>query len=392
MSSSTPTQTFDWTSPDFLADPYSHYKRLRETDPVHYNEARGGWMLLRYNDMVEVLRDDERFSAERGGPQIGDNVPRSMLGSDPPDHTRLRTLVNKAFTARTVRQLTSRIQEIVDELVAGVADRGEMEAITEFAYPLPITVIAEMLGVPSSDRNFFRDASQKIAVALGPLEDMQVALRAMEGRNALVDYFNELIPKRRDSPRDDVLTALLQATEQGDVLTHGELLAMLLLLLVAGHETTVNLIGNGLLALLRNPEQLERLRNEDGIERHAVEELLRYDSPVQMTGRIAKVDMEIGGKPIRAGQPVSTVVASANRDPEVFDDPDALDLEREPCNHLSFSAGIHFCLGAQLARLEGQIALSTVVRRFPNIRLATNDLRYRPAPILRGLDALPVTF
>jgi cytochrome P450 len=315
-----------------------------------------------------------------------------MLGSDPPDHTRLRTLVNKAFTPRTIRQLTSRIHELVDGFLDRVAGRGEMEAITDFAYPLPITVIAEMLGVPGDDRDFFRDASQKIAVALGPIEDMQVAMRAMEGRNQLVSYFNELIPKRKDEPRDDLITALLGAEESGDFLGHGELLAMLLLLLVAGHETTVNLIGNGLLALLRHPDQLERLRHEEGIERQAVEELLRYDSPVQMTGRIAKEDIEIGGKVVRAGQGVSTVLASANRDPEVFDDPDTLDLTRDPCNHLSFSAGIHFCLGAQLARLEGQIALSTIVRRFPDLRLASDDLRWRPAPILRGLEALPVTF
>jgi cytochrome P450 len=267
-----------------------------------------------------------------------------------------------------------------------------MEAINDFAYPLPITVIAELLGVPASDRDFFRDASQKIAVALGPIEDMQVAMRAMEGRNQLVDYFNELIPKRKNVPADDLITALLQAEESDDFLSHGELIAMLLLLLVAGHETTVNLIGNGMLALLRNPDQMERLRAEDGIGRQAIEELLRYDSPVQMTGRLAKVDLEIGGKQIRAGQGVSTVVAAANRDPEVFADPDRLDLTREPCNHLSFSAGIHFCLGAQLARLEGQIALTTIARRFPNLKLATDELTYRPAPILRGLEALPVTF
>jgi cytochrome P450 len=388
----TKTQTFDWVSQAFLADPYPHYKALRETDPVHFNEARGSWMLTRYHDMVEVLRDDHRFSAERDPQQAGDNVPRSMLGSDPPDHTRLRTLVNKAFTARTVRNLTMRIQELVDGLLDGIAEEREAEVIGSFAYPLPITVIAEMLGVPAADRDFFRDASQKIAVALGPIEDMQVAMGALEGRNQLVDYFNELIPKRKDDPRDDLITALLEAEESGDALSHGELLAMLLLLLVAGHETTVNLIGNGLLALLRHPDQLERLRTEDGIGRQAIEELLRYDSPVQMTGRIAKQDFEIEGKQIRAGQAVSTIIASANRDPEVFANPDTLDLTRDPCNHLSFSAGIHFCLGAQLARLEGQIALRTIVRRFPDIRLASDDLRWRPAPILRGLEALPVIF
>jgi cytochrome P450 len=383
--------TIDWSSQSFLADPYVHYRALRETDPVHFDEARGTWRLTRYRDMVEVLRDDQRFSAQRGGPQF-DDVPRSMLSSDPPDHTRLRTLVNKAFTPRTVRQLTGRIQELVDRSLDAVADRGEMEVIGEFAYPLPITVIAQMLGVPGEDRDFFRSASQKIAVALGPVGDVQVAMGALEGRNQLVDYFNRLIPERRNEPRDDLITALLEAEEAGDFLSHGELLAMLLLLLVAGHETTVNLIGNGLLALLRHPDQFERLRDEEGIERAAVEELLRYDSPVQMTGRVAKQDVEIGGRTIRAGQWVSAILASANRDPEVFEDPDTLDLTREPCNHLSFSAGIHFCLGAQLARLEGQIALSTIVRRFPGLRLATDELRWRPAPILRGLEALPVCF
>jgi cytochrome P450 len=389
----TGTQTFNWTSPEFLADPYVHYKRLRETEPVFFNEARGGWVLTRYNDMVAVLHDDDNWSVgQRGAQQTNGEAARTMLGSDPPDHTRLRMLVNKAFTPRTVRGLTDRIHEIVDGLLDDVADRGGMEAINDFAYPLPITVIAEMLGVPAQDRDFFRDQSQKIAVALGPIEDMQVALRAMEGRNALIEYFNDLVPKRKQSPADDLISALLAAEEAGDFLSHGELLAMLLLLLVAGHETTVNLIGNGLLALLRHPDQLARLRNEEGIERSAVEELLRYDSPVQMTGRQAKVDMEIGGKTIKAGIGVSTIVASANRDPEVFTDPDTLDLTRDPCKHLSFAAGIHHCLGAQLARLEGQIALSAVVRRFPNIKLASEDLRYRPAPILRGLEALPVTF
>jgi cytochrome P450 len=322
-----------------------------------------------------------------------------MLGSDPPHHTRLRTLVNKAFTARTVERLRHRIQEIVDGLLDAVADRGEMEAITEFAYPLPITVIAEMLGVPSSDRDFFRDASSKIAVALGPMNDMKVAMAAMEGRNQLVGYFNELIPKRQGDPRgvrgsgprdDDLISAMLEAEEAGDFLSHGELLAMLLLLLVAGHETTVNLIGNGMLALLRNPDQLERLRADEGIERSAVEELLRYDSPVQFTGRIAMQDVEIAGHHIKKGSGISTIVASANRDPEVFDDPDSLDLGRDPCPHLSFSAGIHYCLGAQLARIEGQIALSSVVRRFPKMKLASESLEWRPAPILRGLVALPV--
>ncbi len=386
--------TFDWTSQEFLRDPYVHYKRLRETTPIHFNEARGSWILTRYNDMADVLRDHDRFSAERGGPAnySTDEMPRSMLASDPPHHTRLRTLVNKAFTARTVERLRQRIQQIVDGLLDDVADTGGMEAITDFAYPLPITVIAEMLGVPADDRDFFRDASSKIAVALGPLNDPAVALAALEGRNQLIGYFNDLVPKRKGDPRDDLISAMLAAEEAGDFLSHGELLAMLLLLLVAGHETTVNLIGNGLLALLRNPEQAERLRTDESIERSAVEEFLRYDSPVQFTGRLVMEDFELDGHEIKKGTGLSTIVASANRDPDVFTDPDVLDLGRDPCPHLSFSAGIHYCLGAQLARLEGQIALSTAVRRFPNMQLATEDLKWRPAPILRGLVALPVTF
>jgi hypothetical protein len=342
--------------------------------------------------MVAVLRDHDRFSAERGPESEDPDFPRSMLGSDPPHHTRLRNLVNKAFTARTVERLRVRIQELVDANLDRVANRGEMEVINDFAYPLPITVIAEMLGVPAGDRDFFRDASSKIAVALGPIEDVQIAMRALEGRNQLVAYFNELIPKRSGDDGDDLITALLRAEEAGDFFSHGELLAMLLLLLVAGHETTVNLIGNGLIALLRNPDQLDRLRNEEGIERKATEELLRYDSPVQFTGRVVLEDVEIGGKTIRAGQGLTTLLASANHDPEVFEDPETLDLTRDPCPHLSFSAGIHFCLGAQLARLEGQIALSTIVRRFPDIAIASDKLEWRPAPILRGVVALPVTF
>lgn len=386
------TVTLDWVSQDFLSDPYVRYKALRESSPVHYDETRGVWVLTHYNDMVDVLRDHDRFSAEHRPYSRGLPGAQTMLTSDPPEHTRLRTLVNKAFTARAVDRLRDRIHEITDALVDGVADRSEMEVIGDFAYPLPITVIAELLGVPSDDRDFFREASSKIAVALGPIEDAEVAARAMEGSAQLVLYFNELIPKRACDRGDDLISALLAAEEAGDALSHGELVAMLLLLLVAGHETTVNLIGNGLLALLRHPDQLERLRTEDNIERSAVEELLRYDSPVQITGRGVKEDVQIAGQHILAGSGITAILGAANRDPEVFDHPDTLDLGRNPCPHLSFAAGIHFCLGAQLARLEGQIALATFVRRFPQMRLATDSLEWRTAPTLCGLVALPVTW
>ncbi len=375
----------DWLSQAFLSDPYSHYKALRDSDPVHWDETRGSWLLTTYHDVAAALRDDDNLSAEQG-------LAFSMLVTDPPDHTRLRSLVSKAFTARTVQQLSGRVHEIVNELLDAVAGRGEMEVIADFAYPLPITVIAELIGVEPERRDFFRQASSKIAVALGPITDPTVAMSAFEGRSELLQYFDELIAKRRADPREDLISALLAAEDRGDFLSHQELLGMLLLLLVGGHETTVNLIANGLLALLRNRDQLELLRTEDGIEKRAVEELLRYDSPVQYSGRVARKDFEISGNTIRAGDGVRMIVAAANRDPEVFAEPDGLDLRRDPCPHQAFGSGIHFCLGAQLARLEGRIAISAVVRRSPALRLASDDLRWRPAPVLRGLQALPVTF
>jgi cytochrome P450 len=374
----------EWLSKEFLENPYGYYKHLRETDPVHFDASRGSWLLTRYQDVAAAFRDETTLSAEQ------QPVATSMLVSDPPDHTRLRSLVSKAFTPRTVMRLAPRIQEITDRLLDDAAERGEMDAIADFAYPLPLTVIAELLGVEPERREFFRAQSQKIAVALGPIADMRVAVSAAEGRNELLAYFSILIEKRRKDPRDDLVSALIQAEERGDFLNHGELLAMLLLLLVGGHETTVNLIGNGLLALLQNREQLELFRTENGIEKQAVEEFLRYDSPVQYSGRVAKVDCEIGGKQVRKGDGVRMILAAANRDPEVFAEPEALNIKRDPNPHVAFGAGIHFCLGAQLARLEAQIALPAVVRRFTRLRPATDELRWRPAAVLRGLEALPV--
>jgi cytochrome P450 len=373
----------DWLSQEFLADPYPHYSELRETQPVFYHKERQRWLVTRYEDVVRVLRDDVAFSAEQG-------MASTMLVTDPPEHTRLRGLVGKAFTPRSVSALAPRIERIVDDLIDGFGDAGGIDAIAQFAYPLPITVIAEMLGVEPERQAFFREASEKIAVALGPITDPQTGLRAMEGRSQLIEYFEELIPKRRAEPRDDLISALVQLEQQGDALSHGELLAMLLILLVGGHETTVNLIANGLLALLRNPEQFEQVANEDGIERTAVEEFLRYDSPVQYSGRIARHDTEIAGVPIRSGQQVRVILAAANRDPAIFEDPGTLDLRRDPNPNIAFGTGIHMCLGAPLARLEAQIAIPAMVRRFPDLRLSDGELRYRTASVLRGLEELPL--
>lgn len=372
-----------WLAPGFLADPYLHYRKFRESNPVHWDEARGSWILTRYADVAAVLRDDDRFSAQQ-------DYPTSMLVSDPPDHTRLRSLVAKAFTARTVSALAPRIQVIVDDLLDEASALGEIDAITQFAYPLPLTVIAELLGVEPERRDFFRTQSVKIAVALGPIKEMNIAIRANEGRDQLLAYFTTLIEKRRGEPREDLISALIRAEDRGDLLNHAELLAMLLLLLVGGHETTVNLIGNGLLALLRNPDQLERLRDGAGIEKRAVEEFLRYDSPVQYSGRVATTGLDLGGKSIHAGDGIRMILAAANRDPDVFRDPERLDITRDPNPHLAFGHGIHFCLGAQLARLEAQIAIPALIRRFPKLRLARDSVTWRSAAVLRGLESLPL--
>ncbi len=370
---------------DHVDDPYPYYRLLRESDPVHFDERRGTWLVARHEDVSRLLRDDVRLSAVQGG-----GSSANMLGSDPPRHTRLRTLVSKAFTPRAVRQLQPRIHAIVDELLDAAAANGEVDAIADFAYPLPITIIGEMLGVPAAERGFFREASTKVALSAGYAHDQGATSRASEGREEMVRYFEDLIRRRRADPQDDLVTACIQAEDEGDRLSHGELMAMLLILLIGGHETTVNLIGNGLLALLHNPDQLEQLRREP-VEREATEEMLRYDAPSQYTGRVAAQDFELHGRQIQSGQPVRMLLASANRDPDVFADPDRVDITRSPNPHVAFGAGIHYCLGGELARLEGQIAISTMVRRFPQLRLATDELRWRPAPVFRGLEALPLS-
>ena len=370
---------------DHYEDPYPYYRLLRESEPVHYDALRGTWLIAKYDDVNELLRDDVRLSAEQGGPSP------SMLGSDPPRHTRLRNLVNKAFTPRAVRRLRPRIEDIVNGLLDEAAPRGEMDVIADFAYPLPITVIAELIGVDEVDRGFFREASTSLALSMGYRTDSDATSRAARGSQQIREYFDGLITRRRADPRDDLATACIQAEDAGDQLSHAELMAMLNILLIGGHETTVNLIGNGLLALLNNPEQLERVRDEP-IERSAVEELLRYDPPAQYTGRVARHDFQLREKTIRAGQPVRMLLASANRDDDEFPNPDRLDVTREPNHHLSFGFGVHYCLGAELARLEGEIAIPGLLRRFPDLALAGPPPRWRRAPVLRGLESFPVTF
>ncbi len=386
--------------PDFVADPYPTYHRLRADDPVHRSPL-GFWVLTRYEDVVAALRDP-RFAKEAIAAYVAarfgiapTGIGLSMLDRDPPDHTRLRGLVSKAFTPRVVEGLRPHVQEIVDGLLDAAEGRGAMDLIEDFAYPLPVRVICEMLGVPVEDRERFKDWSLAIARGLDALllpPDSDVGHRSAVAREALVQYFRDLLAERRAAPRPDLLSGLIAAEEAGDTLSEQELLATCILLLIAGHETTVNLIGNGTLALLRHPAELRRLRENPGLIGTAVEELLRYDGPVQRTARIPSEDVTIGGRTIAKGEMVMPFIGAADRDPAQFPDPDRLDIGRTENRHIAFGWGIHFCLGAPLARLEGQIAINTLLRRLPRLALATDRPEFRQSLTLRGLGALTVTF
>jgi cytochrome P450 len=318
-----------------------------------------------------------------------------MLDRDPPDHTRLRALVSKAFTQKALERLRPHIQQIVDGLLRRVEGKGTMDLIEEFAYPLPVQVICEMLGVPVADHERFKGWGLDIARGLDAImlpPDSEVAKHSIAARHALSDYFRGLVAERRAAPREDMLSALIAAEEAGDTLNEDELLATCLLLLVAGHETTVNLIGNGTLALLRHPDQLQKLRDNPALIGSAVEELLRYDGPVQRTARIPSEDITIGGRTIPKGEMVMPFLGAADRDPAQFPDPDRLDITRADNHHIAFGMGIHFCLGAPLARMEGQIAINTMLKRLSKLHLATDRPEYRESLTLRGVKSLLVAF
>jgi len=388
--------------PEFHANPYPFYRRLREEDPVHASPL-GIWVLTRYEDAVMVLRDarfgregiaelqEARLGAARARPKNS----RGMLFRDPPDHTRLRSLVSRAFTPRVVEEMRPHIQEIVDGLLDRVEGSGGMDVIEDLAYPLPVRVICEMLGVPTSDQEVFRQWSADIArsldAALFPA-DSGVGTRGQEASDALKEYFRSLIAVRRKHPQPDLLSGLIAAEEQGDKLSEAELLSTCVLLLIAGHETTVNLIGNGFLALLKNPAELARLANDPALIQTGVEELLRYDGPVQRTSRMTMADVEIGGKKIAKDSVVVAAIGAANRAPAIFTDPERLDVSRKDNRHIAFGFGIHFCLGASLARIEGQVAIGTLLRRMPALKLVSDIPQWRESSVLRGLKTLPITF
>ena len=401
---------FNPFDPAFRVNPYPVYKRLLEEDPVHMT-AFGVRAFARYADQLAILKDHRRWTSdEQKSPLFEANreaarqalgpdadtldLERPFLFRDPPDHTRLRGLVNKAFTPRVVEELRPRIQAIVDELLDAVAERGEMEVIEDLAYPLPVTVICEMLGVPVEDQELFKGWSRILVRSLDPEvavppEEMRRRAQAIKAFN---QYFRGLVAERRKKPSDDLLSALIAAEDEGSKLSENELLSTCSLILVAGHETTVNLVGNGVLQLLRHPDQLAKLRADPSLARSAVEEVLRFDPPVQFNARLAAEDVEIAGVKVQKGEFVILLIGAANRDPAVFNDPDTFDITRNDTNHMGFGHGIHFCLGAPLARVEGEIALRALTQRCRNLRLLQDPPPYKDMITLRGLAALPIAF
>ncbi|NOK58479.1 MAG: cytochrome P450 [Chloroflexi bacterium AL-W] len=403
------TSTFhiDLFAPEFTKNPYPDYARLRKEAPIHrvlLPDGRPLWLVTRYEDVVAALKNPrlvKKGSSVMSPEQLEKygHPPKSielffsnMLSVDPPDHTRLRTLVQKAFTPRRIEQLRPRIQEIANTLLDAVQPQGQMEFINAYAFPLPIIAIAELLGVPTEDREELRKWSNA-AIEMESTED-RFALLA-PAMDAFVEYLANMFARRREQPQDDLITALIEAEEAGDKLSEDELYAMVILLLIAGHETTVNLIGNGMLALLTNPDQMRLLQEQPNLIHTAIEEFLRYDGPVETsTARFASEDVTIGDQTIPRGEQVMVVLGSADRDEQRFADADTLDITRTDNRHVAFGHGIHFCLGAPLARLEGEIAINTVLRRFPNIRMqeTSESLVWRRSLLIRGLQKLPVVF
>lgn len=389
----------DLASPRFKANPYPFYARLRAEAPVYRTRVPIGgvaWLVTRYDDVLLVLKD-ARFGND-WSPRMpwlllrfARPLTRGMLNRDAPDHTRLRTLVHKAFTPRRVEQLRERIQTVCEDLLNAAAPSRRMELVRGYALPLPITIIAELLGVSAQDRLQFHSWSRRM-VAVSSNMDL---LRALPSVWLLLRYLRKLFAERRAHPRDDLVTALVEAEEAGDHLSEEELLAMVILLLVAGYETTTNLIASGALALIQHPQQRDWFQRNPALTESAIEELLRYTSPLEIASvRFVREEVTIGSVTLPRGELVSAVLGSANHDESQFPNPDTLDITREPNRHLAFGQGAHFCLGAPLARLEGQIALTTLFRRFPNLRLADapESLRWRKSLILRGLEQLPVAF
>lgn len=398
---------YDPRRPEIMADPYPAYARLRTTSPVYWSPVLKGWVLTRYSDVRAALFDT-RLSADRITPFM-DSLPparrvalsglekiltRWAVFVDPPAHTRLRGLMNKAFTPRAIERLRPRIAAIVDELIDTVAGRSRADLIADFAYPLPATVIAGMLGVPAADIDRFKKWSDDLAAFVGGAQATpQKYERACYGLSEMDAYFREIIRARRQSPvQDDVIGGLIAAEEHGRVLSEDELVATSVLILFAGHETTANLIGNGMIALLRHPAELAKFRARPEIAESAIEELLRYDSPAASVTRVAREAVQYGSRRIAGGDRLFLMINAANRDPAQFADPDRLDLERPDNRHIAFGYGPHYCIGAPLARLEGEIAFTRLLARWRDIELESEALEWSDNLVLRGVKAIPLRF
>jgi cytochrome P450 len=396
---------FNPRDPAFIANPYPAYRELRETMPV-WRSPFGRTFLTRYEDSSVLLRDrrlgkdytEPEALIRRFGPTAMQEpavveLSHMMLMRDPPDHTRLRGLVTKVFTARKIEEMRPGIQAITDRLLDRVAGRGQMDAIRDLAFPLPVLVICELLGVPEEDRAGFVNATASGAALLNPVPPTREELdRANEGTLATGAYFEALFEQRRKQPRDDLLSLLVQAEEAGDRLTTQELRANVTLLFAAGHETTVNLIGNGIWSLLCNPSQWSAIRSDPRLIPNAIEEILRFECPVQAVARTVAEPIEFGGIEFRKDELIVGLIGAANRDPAVFPDPDRLDVTRERLKPLSFGGGIHFCIGAQLARIEAEVVFSTLLRRMPDLTLTDTEPRWRESFTLRGLITLPASW
>ncbi|TVP65144.1 MAG: cytochrome P450 [Nodularia sp. (in: Bacteria)] len=395
---------YNLTSPEVLANPYPTYRRILLEDPVYWSDCFGGWYLMRYQDVAAAMQD-KRISAKR--PPISklpeleqqnilpllETLSKWILFCDPPEHTRLRVLFNKAFTPSIIGSMAERIQVLVDELIDGVYERGHIDIIHDLAYPMPAIVIAQMLGANSEDSEQFKKWSDDLARFFGMFRmNPEILTTAQQSILEMTEYFRHILEKRRHTPQNDLISSLIFAQEKGNSLDDDELLSNCVFLTFAGHETTTNLIANGLLALLRNPSQMQKLKDDPSLIKTAVEECLRYDSPVQRQARIALSDLEINGKKISQGQRLFLLIGAANRDPEEFLDPDKLDITRPENPHLAFGKGTHFCLGASLGRLEAQIAINTIVRRLSNLRLNTDKIEWHENPSLRGMKSMPVAF
>lgn len=378
----------------FRANPYPHYRALSGRPPYLMDLFFPAALIGRYADAVAILRDPERFSSDTRSMdpnrvEVFGSAPR-LLFSDPPTHTRLRKLVSRAFTPKRIKDLEPKIREFTAVLLDRVAARGRFELMADLAVPLPVMVIAEMLGVPPADYERFKGWSDQIIEADNTMPGVPLPPSVSEAFQALRQFFIGEIAQRRQSPGPDLVSALVAARDEADALTEDEMIAFAILLLLAGNETTTNLIGNGTLALMRHPEQLARLRREPALLPRAIEEMLRYDPPAQSTVRVTKADAAVNGVDIKQGSAVFVVLAAVNRDPEQFPDPERFNIARDPNDHLAFGDGIHFCLGAALARLEALIAFGAILERFPRLRPAESvaEVKYKGSYFLRGLAEL----